>query len=283
MLGGMEKARNRPETSWTGLLIIIIITGVIGWYAVFVGREITLRYDQSDKIANDTATIQSKKVELPKADKSLIIPDYKLFTDGQAWMYVASSRPLSGSYSPSDLIEVDIPHGDSDEVIRLEERTAEQLKKLFARASADGVDLMVSSAYRSVSDQTKLYQAFVQKQGQQLANQYVAKPGTSEHHSGLAVDVTDASSVCATDSDRCNLSPSTAGLLAEIAPDYGFVIRYPSGKQPVTGTAYEPWHLRYVGVALARQLTMSNLTLDEFIEQVAPGRLVSADRNDQSR
>lgn len=275
MLVGMEKVRNHPETSWTWLMIITLLSGVIAWYVVYTGREITLRYDSADQMANATAIVQSKKVELPQSDKPLVIPSYKIFADGEAWMYVSTSRPVAGSYTPTDLVEVDLPHGDSSEAIKLQATTANQLKKLFARSSAEGAELMVSSAYRSVSDQTKLYQSFVQKQGQSAANHYVAKPGMSEHHTGMAVDVTDASSACASDSDRCNLSPATASWLADIAPDFGFVIRYPSGKQPITGTAYEPWHLRYVGVTLAKQLSNSNLTLDEFIEQVAPGRLVS--------
>ena len=109
--------------------------------------------------------------------------------------------------------------------------------------------------------------------GEAYAKTYVLTPGASEHHTGYSLDLTDASTVCKKDSDDCNLSPATAGWIAEHAHTYGFIVRYPSGKESIAGISHEPWHIRYVGVVLATQLYETETTLDEFIEEVAPGRL----------
>ncbi len=268
----MRATKTQYETSWIALLGIILSSSVIGWYIVFLGRGIAIDYESIDRMSEKISKSEFTKVELRGNDKPLIIPGSGLFADNEPWMYVAASRPVPAKYQPRDLVEVNLPHGDSNIPIRLQSRTAEQLQTLFGVASERGISLMVSSAYRSIEDQEKLYNDFVTKQGKARADQYVAKPGTSEHHTGFAADVTDASPACAKDSDRCSLSPATAAWLAETAPKYGFIIRYPAGKQPVTGTAYEPWHLRYVGVAFAEQATKANLTFDEFIEQAAPGK-----------
>ena len=131
---------------------------------------------------------------------------------------------------------------------------------------------MISSAYRSVSEQSALLKSYTATLGATTAHEYVARPGTSEHHTGLAVDVDDANAACQADAGRCAISPETAAWLATHAPAYGFIIRYPEGKKAVTGIAYEPWHLRYVGPA-ASTLTEAGLTLDEFVRKVDPASL----------
>lgn len=251
----------------------MIFGGVIGWFIIFFGRGIILDYEKIDAMNDKTAHLNMTKVSLPRTDTPLVIPSLALFKDNAAWMYVSSRNDVPASFEPQNLVDVDLPHGDADQPIKLNEMTAKQLKALFAKADADGIGLMVSSAYRSVNDQQNLYDSFIAKQGQAAADQYVAKPGSSEHHTGYAADITDASAACAARSDACNLSPSTAQWIADNSPVFGFIVRYPSGKQPVTGVAYEPWHLRYIGVAAAQRLSESGLTFDEFIQQVAPGRM----------
>lgn len=263
----------RPTTSWGWLVAITIVLGVGGWYCLYLARGIVLDYDQIDALADKTTTASVLKLELAGNAKPLFVPSLSLLDDNQPWMYVAKSAPLAPSFTPRDLVTVSLPAGAHDSPVQLTHRTAEQLGKLFAAADKDGTALMISSAYRSIVDQQHLYDEFVAKKGATMAAQYVAAPGSSEHHTGQAVDVTDASAKCSQNSDACNLSPESAAWLAENAPRYGFVIRYPSGKQPLTGVAYEPWHLRYVGPVLAGQLTNADLTLDEFVEQIAPGRI----------
>ena len=87
----------------------------------------------------------------------------------------------------------------------------------------------------------------------------------------MSVDLASASGQCEADSDDCALTQAAISWLSENAPRFGFIQRYPEGKQPITGVAFEPWHYRYVGVTLATAMSQSELTLDEVVEQIAPG------------
>ncbi len=262
----------RPETSWWFLLIFFISALIFGWYILFIGRGIDLEYDQIAAANEKTTILDMKKIDLGN-ETPIYLPTLSVLRSNQPWMYVTKSSPLPSSYEPQTLTTLYVATGASGSVMRLREGVSEQLSGLFEAAEADGYTLMVSSAYRSVAEQQKLYDSMKQTRGESYADQYVLTPGASEHHTGYAVDITDASSGCKKDSDDCILSPATASWLEENAPAHGFIIRYPSGKESITGISHEPWHLRYVGVALARQLTAADLTLDEFIEQVAPGRV----------
>lgn len=267
-----ERERNRPQTSWWAILTLISAAGIFGWYTIFVQRGVDIMYDESAAMAAKTLAAEQKKIEL-EDDTKITVPSFSVFAPNQSWMYVSKTAPLASTYQPSTLTKLAVPVGASDGPMQLRAHVADQLKKLFDAANTEDLSLMVSSAYRSIADQQKLYDEFVTSKGETAAKQFVLAPGASEHHTGYAVDITDASAGCQADSDKCNLSPDSAAWLAEHAPDYGFIIRYPSGKEPITGIAHEPWHLRYVGVNLARKLTANDLTFDEFVEQVTPGRI----------
>lgn len=142
------------------------------------------------------------------------------------------------------------------------------LQDMFDDARADGVYPVVASGYRTKEEQQKLLdekietyleQGYDRSEAESLAETYVSPPGTSEHQLGLAVDI--------------NADPmkSTAGevypWLAENAYQYGFVLRYPEDKVDITGTNYEAWHYRYVGVAAATTMFNENLCLEEYIEK----------------
>ncbi len=241
-------------------------------YIFYLGRGLTLAYDQIDALITQNDTASRILVSLPNNTKPLVIPDMALLSDNGMWVYVSKQRPLPHSYTPHELVTVSLPFHSADSQAKLQPRVLEQLTKLFTAATTDGKQLVVSSAYRSIDDQQRMLDDFIAKKGEALARQYVSDPGNSEHHTGLAVDINDDSAQCQADANKCSLSPSSAAWLADAAPQYGFIIRYPSGAQPVTGIAYEPWHLRYVGVTLAQRLTASELTFDEFIQQAAPGR-----------
>lgn len=268
----VNELNERPTTSWNWLIILTITLGIFGWYIAYSARGIVLNYDQIDQLANKTSLNSIQVVELPGNEKELHLPLLALLGSNKPWVYVSPNSPVPDNYQASNLVETALAHTSSDAPHQIEATANRQLEALFAHAENDGHGLMVTSAYRTVQQQQSLYDAFVEKRGAEVAENYIVKPGSSEHHTGYAVDVTNASDRCQQDVDNCVLSPATASWLAETAPDYGFIIRYPSGKKHITGIAHEPWHLRYVGKNLAVALTSSGLTFDEFIEQVAPGR-----------
>lgn len=99
--------------------------------------------------------------------------------------------------------------------------------------------------------------------GEEYARKYVAEPGHSEHQTGLTMDVSGSTGECA--ADECFAGTPEAQWLADHAVTFGFIIRYPLGKEAITGYHYEPWHLRYVGVTVSTAIAASGLTLEEYL------------------
>lgn len=135
-------------------------------------------------------------------------------------------------------------------------------------ASKEGITLRLSTTYRSYSAQQHIYRTFVNRAGKERADTYSARAGYSEHQTGLAFDIGGANPDFRL---KQALGSMKEGLwMAKNAPGYGFILRYPKGKQDMTGYMYEPWHFRYVGVTLALRITETGLTLDEYLGVVAP-------------
>lgn len=131
--------------------------------------------------------------------------------------------------------------------------------KMKAAAKKDGVSIWISSSFRSYKSQKKLYEAYCERDGSAAADRYSARPGHSEHQSGYAIDVNSASTVAYQSTYK-----KVGEWLKANCADFGFIIRYPEGKEGITGYQYEPWHIRYVGTDLAKTIMNSGLTLEEY-------------------
>jgi LAS superfamily LD-carboxypeptidase LdcB len=125
-----------------------------------------------------------------------------------------------------------------------------------AAANEQGLSIYVVSGYRSYSTQDGLYNRYVAEDGRAAADTYSARPGHSEHQTGLAIDVNSLSYSFA--------NTAEGQWLAANAHRFGFIIRYPENKQSVTGYMYEPWHIRYLGKTLAQKVYESGLCLEEY-------------------
>lgn len=136
------------------------------------------------------------------------------------------------------------------------------IERLIAAAHADGVKMEVRSGYRSYATQKTTYDNALRTYSSPAeAMRYNAPPGASEHQTGLAVDMWDG-----VNRGTAFRGTATDTWLAQNAYKYGFIIRYPKGKEAITGYADEPWHLRYVGVAVAAEFGPRNtLTLEEYL------------------
>ncbi|RJN31729.1 M15 family metallopeptidase [Nesterenkonia natronophila] len=170
-------------------------------------------------------------------------------------------------YSPDDLAEVGVRTSEPEPVY-LREEAAEAAEKLFEEASDDGVSLAATSGYRSFESQARLYSARYAEHGVEPTDEFAARPGYSEHQTGLAVDVISI------DNPECILGECfhetpEFDWLEDGADDFGFVIRYPEGMEDITGFAYEPWHLRYVGTETAAEVAERDLTLEEYWREPA--------------
>ena len=158
--------------------------------------------------------------------------------------------------------------------MRCDERIIEPLTQMFAAAKEDGVNLVVCSPYRDMARQEYLFERKVKgflKTGMSYMDAYktasitVTVPGASEHQVGLAVDII-SDTYSSLDE---GFADTPAGMwLAEHSWEYGFILRYPFGKEEVTGIQYEPWHFRYVGVDAAKIITEDGITLEEFVENL---------------
>ncbi|MGO4545282.1 M15 family metallopeptidase [Paenibacillus sp. 2TAB23] len=181
---------------------------------------------------------------------------------------VNKQRKLPEDYNPSDLVypEVAFIFSEKLEKRKLRQEAAVALEELFSAAEDDSILLAGVSAYRSHNTQKTLFERYVKRDGLEKARTYSAFPGTSEHETGLAIDVSGSDGKCA--AADCFADTKEALWLAEHADEYGFIVRYPEGKEEITGYQYEPWHLRFVGKELAAELSESGETLEEYYDAV---------------
>ena len=150
---------------------------------------------------------------------------------------------------------------------KVDSRIYPHLQEMFDAARAEGIYPIVREGYRTDEEQKEILddkiQAYInegysQWRAERTAKEWVALPGTSEHQLGIAVDINADKSKCSND--------KVYEWLAENAYKYGFILRYPAGKQEITGTSYEPWHYRYVGVETAREIYERQICLEEYME-----------------
>ncbi|MFC4767112.1 M15 family metallopeptidase [Effusibacillus consociatus] len=172
---------------------------------------------------------------------------------------------LPSNFKPSDLVEPNVPFifKEKDEKRLMRQEAAQALEKLFAEANKDGIHLAGVSAYRSYATQQSLFTYYVNVQGEEAARKYSAEPGHSEHQTGLAIDVSGSTGQCAV--EDCFADTPEAAWLAKHAPEFGFMIRYPKGKESITGYNYEPWHIRYVGTKISKEIAEKGITLEEYL------------------
>ncbi|MDE6539468.1 MAG: D-alanyl-D-alanine carboxypeptidase family protein [Ruminococcus sp.] len=135
--------------------------------------------------------------------------------------------------------------------------TIKQFGELSNAAAKDGINIYLSSGYRSYSYQNTIYNNYVSWYGKASADTFSARAGHSEHQTGLAIDVNTI--------DDSFADTPEAEWLEKHAHEYGFIIRYPKGKESITGYKYEPWHIRYLGVEKATDVYNSGLTLEEYL------------------
>ncbi|WP_328803941.1 M15 family metallopeptidase [Paenibacillus glycinis] len=171
---------------------------------------------------------------------------------------------LPDDYVPDDLVYPDVKFTFSEKIEKrmMRKEAAEALERLFAAAKKDGKPLAGVSAYRSHKRQKELFDSYVREDGREKAETYSAFPGTSEHETGLAIDVSGADGAC--QATACFADKPEAAWLAEHAYEYGFIVRYPKDKEGITGYIYEPWHLRYVGDDTAKAIHDQGITLEEY-------------------
>ena len=217
---------------------------------------------------SDTSAETAKNQVKPAEDKSIRgIPDAidtRTTDDGDLLVVVNKYHAVSNNYTPKNLVTIDDKYGTWKNM-QLKAEAYDAYVKLYNDAKTQGFDLKLCSTMRSYETQRTLYNNAVKNKGKEVANIRSAYPGRSEHHTGLAIDVTSASMGWGLKQDFADYPDGK--WINEHCQEYGFIIRYPKGKTDITGYDYEPWHLRYVGVEAATYIMENDLTLEEYVGQ----------------
>jgi len=175
---------------------------------------------------------------------------------------------------PIALVKPDVPPTKESisENIYMQPEAADALEELFEGALKDGIVLYATSGFRSYSTQKAIFDRKLKTKREKAVNASVAKPGYSEHQTGLAMDVEGHSSLGSGLIE--DFGETVEGRwLAENCHEYGYIIRYPKGKTDITGYVYEPWHIRYVGKEAAAEIAALDVTFEEYILMVRRERI----------
>lgn len=180
-------------------------------------------------------------------------------SDDSLLRIVNRQRPLRAEYVPQDLTEPAVAT-EGTEYLRRE--AADAIAALFAAAREAGHELVLISGYRSYEFEVRNQQYYIGLYGEEYASHVDCIPGANEHQLGLAADLGTADRTCRLDS--CFAGTEAGRWLSENAWRYGWILRYPEGKEDVTGIMYSPWNYRYVGTEAAVRIFQSGLTMEEY-------------------
>ncbi len=264
--------RRTSRVMWTMILVAVVACASL---LAYTGYSSATKHtaEQRDlraltqKVDAHIAAYEAEKkkpvyITLPGAERiTALVDDYE--AQESIWVLVNKQRAVATDYVPENLTTPPLeirPNATGDERM-LRSELVKPLVTLFKDAESKGYALMIGSAYRSGATQQSLFNGYVASAGREEAEKYSAHPGHSEHQLGLAVDISTVSQSCYL--SECFLGTPEGQWLAENAYKYGFTLRYPQGKETITGYNFEPWHFRYVGVDLATALRESNLTYEE--------------------
>ena len=175
---------------------------------------------------------------------------------------IANKHYKLGEYVPDDLVKIEWKYrfGLANDVIEIKSEVYDAYLEMWNAANEEGIYLLALSGYRSYSEQEKDYNYYKNLQGEAYADKIAARPGWSEHQTGLAIDIYSKES----SSQKTFHQSKSYEWLKNNSYKYGFILRYPEGMEEITGYEYESWHYRYLGKDLAIKVHESGLTYDEY-------------------
>ena len=207
----------------------------------------------------------------PSMDSKQIIKNVNMNLDQKKYEYTIKAKNLNTSkilvnkyyyldenYVPNNLEEIDKEYSKGG--IKLVKEAKEAFQELSKKARESNLNIIAMSAYRSYQYQVTLYNNYVKQDGKEEADAYSARPGYSEHQTGLATDVYNQKET------YTNFEKTEEfKWMQENAYKFGFILRFPKGKEEETGYQYESWHYRYVGIDVATYIKNNNISLEEYI------------------
>ncbi|NTW61246.1 M15 family metallopeptidase [Candidatus Saccharibacteria bacterium] len=268
--------KKRTKLHYINLVNIVLLVSVVG-FGTYINLDLARKTEILDQQITNNRIILEKSsaiisaaakkrqpvyVSLPGADTIRAIRQDYMAPDS-LWTIINKTHSISTDYVPSSLSVPNVPlnPGKTQSEMSVRSDIKEPLETMFAAAKTAGFSLMLGSGYRSAALQRSYFNSLAASVGDTAANQAIAYPGQSEHQSGLAADISLVSSECYL--SNCFATTGAGKWLEDNSYKYGFILRYPSGKESITQYQYEPWHFRYVDIDLATALYQSGLTLDE--------------------
>ena len=215
-------------------------------------------YDRYEAYSDETGeneidTVIEVNLNLDKEDYT----DSVLVSEFSTDMLVNKHRHLSEDFKPNDLVEASLDYA-SEREIYLSRLAYNAFKEMSDAASREGYGIVINSAYRSYQDQQDISDLYLRAYGQEYVDKYIAKPGYSEHQTGLAMDIGSRSVNIFANSKEY-------GWMLENAYKYGFILRYSKRDENLTGFGFEAWHYRYVGKEIAKYCHDHNdMSLEEY-------------------
>ncbi len=217
-------------------------------------RYINYYKDNKDLNSQEIVTNVNSKLDY------VFYNDYQMTDTSKDYLMIVNKYyKLDSTYVPKDMVMIEPDYGYAYEIRK---DVYEAFKEMYKAAKKDNISLFIVSPYRSYNKQRNIYNSYVQSDGVNKADTYSARPGFSEHQTGLAMDL--APNVYM-DLDTFVDSPSYSWMI-DNAYKFGFILRYPKDKEYITGYMYEPWHYRYVGIEAATIIKNENLTFEEYYE-----------------
>lgn len=211
-----------------------------------------------EPVATEPAVEPYLRIQIPTSDQDkgqLVLVNYQYSFNHTDDITIEPIAVEENSIILVDRADIELPSATVNALRPLAEKFYEHC----------GHKLYITSGYRTEAYQQQLYYEYEAEKGTELAMQYVAQPGASEHHTGLAVDL----STIDANGQRAPLANHTeADWFDIVCTDYGFILRYPIGTQEFTHIQYEPWHFRYVGIETAHAVTALGMTYEEYIEHI---------------
>lgn len=267
-----EKKKKKLMSKIERMLYYLILFGILYSSGFIITRIYINNLDRKATAKESTGMVQAELATAKGENKADMKEEIKKIGQNNSNLILVNKNySIDSSYKSQDLVipKVNCLKSSSDENRKMTKEASQALEDMFSDAKKENIKLMLVSAYRSYESQEKVYKDKIKNAGTEEANKYVAKPGTSEHQTGLAVDV---NSVPFTELAEDFEKTKEGKWIKENCSEYGFIIRYPKGKEEKTGYSYEPWHLRYVGKETAKAIMSNNLTLEEYLESLVKNK-----------
>jgi LAS superfamily LD-carboxypeptidase LdcB len=248
---------------------LIIIIGVAFYYLYYVNLGFRTEDKTMERLTIDQ-TVASEEITGSPLEHKNNHGDIVTYNPTSLYVLVNKHRALPGNYIPKHLVvpKVRFPFTEVVEKKHMRADAAHALEQLFAQAMKENIDLYAISGYRSYKTQNLIFTTDVNLYGLEETRKTSAIPGQSEHQTGLAIDVTSPEMDYLLKEE---FGTTKEGIwLRNNAFKFGFIIRYPKGKENITGYSYEPWHIRYVGTGIAKVIHDENITLEEFLGEYEP-------------